>query len=189
MIIGIDPSFRACGVSDGTRHAIIETKPRADEEALPALRRRSREISDGVLRFIGESEVVRMKLTGAADLWIFIEGPALRAATNAGNHLYDLGWLMHDLVTTLELEYVRTPVIVPTLAVKRFASGKATCKKDEMKLAVFKKWRVEFDRDPGCDKLHAFVLHKIGEAALRGEEVIAPIRRRGEGQRKKKAVA
>lgn len=177
-VIGIDPSFTATGVSDGKRHAIIESKPKAEETAIAGLRRRSLEIVNGVLRFVGEGDD-----DGA--IMFFIEAPMLRAAHNAGNHLFDLGWLMNDLISCIELEYQVTPVLVPTLTLKKFASGKGNTKKDEMKLAVFKKWQVEFDRDPGCDKLHAYCLHKYGEAVLHGDVEVTPIRRRGD---KKKAA-
>lgn len=178
MIIGIDPSFTACGVSDGVRHAIIATKPQDNEDALFALRRRSKEVVDGILRFTGEGEHTE------PGVLFFVEAPMLRAAAHGGSHLYDLGWLMNDLVNTLEAEYRATPVFVPTLTVKKFAGGKGNTKKDEMKLAVYKRWAVEFDRDPGCDKLHAFVLHKYGEAVVNGELQPVEIRRRGRGQGK-----
>lgn len=178
-VIGVDPSFTACGVSDGTRHAIIETRPRAEEESLRALRRRSLEITNGVLRLVGDWH-------NNNSIMFFIEAPMLRSGVNAGNHLLDLGWLMNDLISCIESEYQVTPVLVPTLTLKKFASGKGNTKKDEMKLAVFKKWGVEFDRDPGCDKLHAYCLHKYGEAVIHGDVEVTPIRRRGD--RKKKAA-
>lgn len=180
MIIGIDPSFTACGISDGTRHQIITTSPRADEAQMDGLRRRSDEIVSGVLRFVGD-------LVVSAPRAFFVEAPMLRAVSN-GSHLFDLGWLMNDLLSAITLEYEIECVLVPTLTLKKFASGKGNTKKDEMKLAVFKKFGVEFERDPGCDKLHAFVLHKYGEALLRGEIESTVVKRRGEGGRKRAAA-
>lgn len=176
-VVGIDPSFTACGLSDGTRHEIISTKPMENEDALFALRRRSKEIVDGILRFVGEGSY-------GVSPQFFVEAPMLRAAGHGGSHLYDLGWLMNDLVRGIEYEYGSVPVLVPTLTVKKFASGKGNTKKDEMKLAVFKRWAVEFDRDPGCDRLHAFVLHKYGTAVIAGDVEPVTIRRRGKGQGK-----
>lgn len=171
-VVGIDPSFTGCGVSDGTRHIIISTKPGPeDEHPVFHIRRRIREICEGVRDFIGDG----------ADA-IFIEAPMLATPAHGGSHLYDLGFLMNDLLRLCECYAEVT--LVPILAVKKFASGKGNTKKDEMKLAVYKRWAVEFEKDPGADKLHAFVLCKLGESVLRGEAAVAPIKRRGKGQRK-----
>lgn len=172
-VIGIDPSFTACGISDGERHEIISTKP-GNGSHLDELRRRCDEIVNGIVAFIGNR----------VSPHIYVEAPMMSVPAHGGNHLFDLGWLMNDIlhVVPCEVRGGATFSLVPILAVKKFASGKGNTKKDDMKLAVYKKWGVEFAKDPGADKLHAFVLHKIGEAALSGEYEIAPIRRRGKGK-------
>lgn len=180
-VIGIDPSFTGCGISDGVRHEIISTKPAEGEDQITGLRRRCDEIVDGIARFVGDTVAPH----------IFIEAPMMAAPAHGGSHLFDLGWLMHDIMTCVPSVVVggATFTLVPILAVKKFASGKGNTKKDEMKLAVFKKWGVEFERDPGCDKLHAFVLHKYGQAVLSGELAAPVIKRRGKGQGKDRKAA
>lgn len=53
------------------------------------------------------------------------------------------------------------PTVVPPTSVKKFASGSGTAKKNEMLLAVFKRWGMEYKDDNLAD---AFVLAKIAQA-------------------------
>lgn len=168
-IIGLDPSFTACGISDGQRHEIISTKPLDGEDHFGGLARRSAQLVNGIMDFVHPRDA------------LFIEAPMMAAPAHGGNHLFDIGWLMNDILAAIHSEGC-VSILVPILSVKKFASGKGNTKKDEMKLAVFKKWGVEFEKDPGCDKLHAFVLHKIGVEVLAGRYQVAPIARRGKGR-------
>jgi hypothetical protein len=178
LVIGIDPSFTACGVSDGEQHIVITTKPRDDQDAAANLRRRSSEIVKAINEFIGDREC-----------HIFIE--AAMSTSRDAMHLYELGWLMNDLHSDLRTQFGSTRVQmwksilsvreVPIATLRKWATGKGNAPKDVMKLAVYKKFGVEFDRDPGCDKLFAFLLAQYGRAVLAGDiqEVLKV--RRGQG--------
>lgn len=53
------------------------------------------------------------------------------------------------------------PTVVPPTSVKKFATGSGAAKKNEMLLAVYKRWGVEYKNDNLAD---AFVLAKIAQA-------------------------
>lgn len=58
------------------------------------------------------------------------------------------------------------PTLVSPTALKKFATGKGTAKKNEMLLAVYRKWGVEFSNDDMSD---AFSLGRLGLAILSGQ--------------------
>jgi crossover junction endodeoxyribonuclease RuvC len=183
-VIGIDPSFRACGLSDGTHHFIVKTLPEdSDATQAASITRRCNLIIEAAgdwLNAYHRGEKVAL----------YIEAPAFGQASQA-SHLYELGWLMYHLHSTLARmvagEVVKV-VEVSTTALRKWATGKGNTPKDSMKLAVFKKFGVEFDQDPGCDKLFAFLLCKYGEAVERGEITFAASAKRGAKHRKREAV-
>ena len=94
MVIGIDPSFTGCGISDGVRHEIISTKPRDGEDHFAGLQRRCNELLDRIVAFVGKESVAHL----------FIEAPMMAMPAHGGSHLFDLGWLMNDLVNCLPCE-------------------------------------------------------------------------------------
>lgn len=53
------------------------------------------------------------------------------------------------------------PTIIPPTSVKKYATGKGTAKKQEMLLAVYKKWDVEYHNDNLAD---AYVLARMAAA-------------------------
>lgn len=48
-------------------------------------------------------------------------------------------------------EICRTPLQVPPMTLKKYATGKGTAKKQEMLLQIFKRWGVEFNDDNAAD--------------------------------------
>lgn len=46
---------------------------------------------------------------------------------------------------------LRTPLQVPPMTLKKYATGKGTAKKQEMLLQIFKRWNVEFNDDNAAD--------------------------------------
>lgn len=46
---------------------------------------------------------------------------------------------------------LRTPLVVPPLTLKKYATGKGTSKKQEMLLQIYKRWGVEFNDDNAAD--------------------------------------
>jgi len=77
--------------------------------------------------------------------------------------------------------------------VKKFATGKGTAKKEDMAVAIYKRWNKEFGTN---DEADAYVLAKIGEAYHPGlyvegltafqHEVIDKLRNDGSGRRRAK---
>jgi Holliday junction resolvasome RuvABC endonuclease subunit len=48
-------------------------------------------------------------------------------------------------------QHLRTPLIIPPMTLKKFATGKGNSKKQEMLLQIFKRWGVEFNDDNAAD--------------------------------------
>ena len=46
---------------------------------------------------------------------------------------------------------LRTPLVVPPMTLKKYATGKGTSKKQEMLLQMYKRWGVEFNDDNAAD--------------------------------------
>jgi Holliday junction resolvasome RuvABC endonuclease subunit len=49
------------------------------------------------------------------------------------------------------LDHKRFPLLVPPPLVKKFATGRGNAKKNEVMLAVYKKWKVEYSDDNMAD--------------------------------------
>lgn len=73
------------------------------------------------------------------------------------------GELGHTVKRYLRVQHPQEflPKVVPPTSVKKFATGNGSAKKNEMLLAVYKRWGVEFKDDNLAD---AFVLAKIADA-------------------------
>jgi Holliday junction resolvasome RuvABC endonuclease subunit len=48
-------------------------------------------------------------------------------------------------------EYLRKPLQVPPMTLKKYATGKGTAKKQEMLMQMYKRWNVEFNDDNAAD--------------------------------------
>lgn len=48
-------------------------------------------------------------------------------------------------------QIMRTPLQVPPMTLKKYATGKGTAKKQEMLLQIYKRWSVEFNDDNAAD--------------------------------------
>lgn len=176
VVIGLDPSFTAFGVSDGVNHGVIKTAPRdSDPTQAASIQRRCREIVRALDKWGVQNHPVD-------DLVYYIEAPSFGSASMA-SHLYELGWLMSEIHGSVG-QYIEKVVEVPPTTLRKWATGKGNTKKDAMKLAVYKKFGVEFENDPGCDKLFAFLLCKFGEAVEAGEVEFKPSSLRGQNRRK-----
>lgn len=163
IVIGIDPSLTGFGISDGERHETYST-PATDPLAF-----RTATLAAKVIEFVP---------FGHEATWV-IEAPSFGSV----GHLYEVGWLMCEIYRAASM--MRATVIeVSPSTLKKFASGKGNTKKDEMKLKVFRKWGIEFEKDPGADKLFAYCLWRYGMAMLAGEIVHTPSAPRGSKRKK-----
>jgi len=95
-----------------------------------------------------------------------------------GSSYLDLAGLHHHIRCVLieRLPLVGHGVkVVPPASLKKFV-GSGRLKKDEMRLAVFKRWGVEF---PTSDEVDAYALAQWGLAFLRGQVDLEPGRQKG----------
>jgi len=69
----------------------------------------------------------------------------------------ELGYAVKRTLYLLGMPYN----VVPPTSVKKFATGKGTAKKNEMLLAVYKRWGIEFSNDNLAD---AYTLAEIAKA-------------------------
>jgi Holliday junction resolvasome RuvABC endonuclease subunit len=147
MVVGLDASWTSFGISDGSVTKIIKVPIMSTREARASM------IMGYVLEF-----------ARGADLWV-LEGPAFGA--QAGS-LWDMGYLA-GRVEQLAQSTGHKLLIVNPLTLKKFITGKGNAPKITIPLAVYKKWGVEFDKDIGADKAHAYALHRYGLAVQSGE--------------------
>jgi Holliday junction resolvasome RuvABC endonuclease subunit len=48
-------------------------------------------------------------------------------------------------------EHIRTPLQIPPMTLKKYATGKGTAKKQEMLMQIYKRWGIEFNDDNAAD--------------------------------------
>jgi Holliday junction resolvasome RuvABC endonuclease subunit len=62
------------------------------------------------------------------------------------------GYFDGNLNSVIPFEpHLRTPLQVPPMTLKKYASGKGTAKKQEMLMQMYKRWHVEFNDDNAAD--------------------------------------
>jgi hypothetical protein len=182
-VIGIDPSFTATGISNGTEHMTFPAPKAAEnEERAAATRRRCAALADALTSWI----IVHAP-TDVRALHIFIEAPMLHA--DAGNP-YDMGWLMCMLDARLRAVGVTQIVEVPSATLRKFIGLPGNAAKIEVPVRLLRRFGVEFAGDRGADKAFAYLLHRYGSAVVRGEVVHVPTLAlaRGKGAAKKRAA-
>jgi hypothetical protein len=108
-----------------------------------------------------------------------VEGPSFGSALAGA--LWDAGYLMR-CIDELAAEFGAALYIVPPATLKKFVTGKGNTPKADMNLIVYKKWKVEFEDDPGRDKLFAYCLYRYGLALANGEIEHTPPPLRGMGK-------
>lgn len=152
-VMGLDPSLTCTGVvvvgppthegAESVFGAVIKTKPGDITPRLDLI----------------AGEIMELVLLHRPEL-ICIEGLAFGAR---GQAMLDLAGLHH--VIRRDLMHYRVEVVAPQ-ALKKFVTGKGNTKKDQMRLAVYKKWGVEFLT---TDETDAYALAQWGQALLREE--------------------
>ncbi len=142
-IVGIDASLTGTGI------AYLQDRREPVTEVI-----RSRK--SGVERLIEIRDQVRSHLP-FADL-VVIEGYSF-ASANQAHQMGELGGVLRVMLAEAYVQWIE----VPPSQVKKFATGRGNAKKEEMAVAIFKRWGREFATN---DEADAFVLAKIGEAFL-----------------------
>jgi hypothetical protein len=62
-------------------------------------------------------------------------------------------------------KHLRTPLVVPPMTLKKYATGKGTSKKQEMLLQMYKRWGVEFNDDNAAD---SYALARLASGNVMG---------------------
>lgn len=145
-IVGIDASLTGTGVAvlDGSlRTEIIQSK------------------KTGPQRLIEIRDKIRDITNLSTDL-VVIEGYAF-ARANQAHQMGELGGVLRVMFHEIGLQVLE----VAPGQVKKFATGKGSAKKEEIAVAIYKRWGQEFRTN---DEADAFVLAMIGKAILAGVE-------------------
>lgn len=80
---------------------------------------------------------------------IAMEGTVL--ASHAALILGELSATVRLAIYNYYEDYLRFPLKVPPMTLKKFAAGKGNAKKQEMLLQIYKRWGVEFNDDNAAD--------------------------------------
>jgi hypothetical protein len=77
-------------------------------------------------------------------------------------------WSYFDGNTNIYIPYpdhLRTPLQIPPMTLKKYATGKGTSKKQEMLLQMYKRWGVEFNDDNAAD---SYALARLASGSVTG---------------------
>jgi Holliday junction resolvasome RuvABC endonuclease subunit len=189
MFVGIDPSLTRTGLcAFNTRSqllevAVIESRP-VDNATTSAVQ----QTYDRCLEIMGNIDNWLLRFPTDLAYEFLIEGPAL--APHEAHHLFEMGiWyatffyrFANEVNTITNFAHgVNTITIIPPSTLKKFL-GKGNMSKNDVPMVVYKRWGVEFERDPGRDKAHAFALWKLGNELHDGNYAIEATKRRGAGR-------
>ncbi|MGE5572964.1 MAG: hypothetical protein ACM3ZU_08110 [Bacteroidota bacterium] len=141
IVLGIDPSLTATGLvrldeQDGLTSRVV--RPR----------------STGVRRLIDIEQAVAQVAEGVT--LVALEGYAFGAQASR-EALGELGGILKRYL----YQHAIPTIIVPPSSVKKFACSRGNAKKDEMRLAVYKKWGVDEQGLRTADEVDAYVLARI----------------------------
>jgi len=142
-IVGIDASLTGTGV------AILNGSLRTE---------RIESKLTGPARLIEIRDRVR-EIVAGADL-VAIEEYAF-AMANQAHQMGELGGVLRVMLTEAGVRWIE----VAPAQVKKFATGRGNAKKEEMAVAIYKRWGREYKSN---DEADAFVLALIGRAYLIG---------------------
>lgn len=168
-IIGIDPSLRATGVSDGKNHMVVRTSAVDTQTQEQNLLRRSSEIVHGIDQFIQKSKLLTPVL--------YVESPSYASL----GHIHEMGWVLARL--HYYFDHLKI-VMVPPSTWRKALFSKGNIAKDAIPLAAFKKFGIEIEGDTGTNMLEAYLLHKYGEMVESGQLTHTTNKLRGQKRRK-----
>ncbi len=155
-VMGIDPSLTSTGMvvlwGTGEQWRALTSKRRGVE--------RIRDLADPLIE---TAEKTRPDL-------IAIEGYAFGAKGRALFDLAEFGGVLRYNLWLGGHNYID----VPPSTVKKFATGRGNAKKDEIMLAVYKRWGVEFHTS---DEADAYVLARIALALTEGDRNLTEFQR------------
>lgn len=149
-IVGIDPSLTGTAVASDVGVKRLSSKSIPTNS--PALRRVER-----YERLV--AQVLNAVELAPAPRVIFLEGYAFSKNASAAKFIAEFGGILRwHLVDACDHLFE----VAPTSLKAFTCHGRA--KKDDMKLAAFKRWAVEFDTD---DEVDAYALYRFGRVAAK----------------------
>jgi hypothetical protein len=191
VIIGIDPSLSSTGVSDGTRHISIKTKPdNADSQEVDLIRR-CVYITHKIADFLNDG-----RHRPEDPITVVIEAPSLNGKQGS-SHLYEVGFLMSSLHRMFDGPNHTIIQVAPTSLRLAYADNGAAGKKHKdppdkpnhepcMDCVTKNVYGMEFESDAGRDKRDAYALYKYGEAVVNRTIEHKPSKRRGQAAKEKR---
>jgi crossover junction endodeoxyribonuclease RuvC len=151
--VGIDPSTKTGLVvldEDGTILMTEEIKTKINQDP-----HRFIDIADNLLNELDTEDI------------IVLEGFSFGSKGQGVSVQYGIGWQIRSELIRCGFKYIE----VPPSVLKKFATGKGNCKKEDMVLPIYKKWGFEHKSDNVRD---AYVLARIG-MALHGKEKLTKV--------------
>lgn len=151
-VVGIDLSLTATGIAtDDGKLATIKTDPSGTS------------IDARLTRLYTIIELIEAHLDGVniRRALVVIEGPSLGQARQSGEHLRaGLWWLLMD-----RFSYADDVVEVPPATLKRFATGKGSATKPDMRMAIYQRTGLDVRDDNQVDAywLRQAGLHLLGD--------------------------
>jgi len=142
--LGLDLSLNETGyvVGDANKilaHGVIDALGYKGLERLRHVKQKIKEILDSGIDFV------------------VLEGFSYGSKGSSVDEIYALGWFVRELL----YEYNTSYIVASPGQLKKFATGKGNSKKEDIKLAVYKRWGQEFDTN---DETDAYVMLEIGRA-------------------------
>jgi Holliday junction resolvasome RuvABC endonuclease subunit len=96
-----------------------------------------------------DSELEGFLIQGNNILDIAMEGTVL--SSHSALVLGELSATVKLLLWNFFDDHLKTPLQIPPMTLKKYATGKGTAKKQEMLLQMYKRWGVEFNDDNAAD--------------------------------------
>lgn len=150
-VIGIDPSMTSTGVTvlDGDTVLLSDTIKTKPTDTLRHELERLQSIRDGIWKMILPHYV-------KGDSLAALEAPSFCSKTSSIVQLAGLNFLIRDAFH----EWGIPLLIVPPMSLKKWVI-KGSAKKEEMRLAVYKRWNVEFKTN---DEIDSYALARLAQA-------------------------
>lgn len=174
IVVGIDPSLTATGVFANGIANVIKSKPRVVEgDFIDLTVARCDEIMNSI-----DGWMIVNHIADLGPCQFFIEGPQFKVDSKTGSHLFEMGVWYGSFIRHFGVGANTLRIVNPSV-LKKFISGKGNTRKDAIPLIAYKRWGIEFENDPGYDKVHAFCLERLGHAVNDGTFDLTTAKRRG----------
>lgn len=184
IVVGVDPSLTRTGIYANDKAGVILSRPVEDasRDHIALTIRRCERVMDDITAWLLDNRVADL-----GPCHFIVEGPSFGADRKTGSHLLEMGIWYGCFARCFGVGAAKITIINPA-TLKKFITGKGNAPKESVPLIVYKRYGVEFDADPGFDKVHAFALERIGHAINDGTFDFKQPQRRG-ARRKTQSAA